>query len=505
MRIRSWAGLMAVGVLLAGCGDFWQSPNNDNTSFSLANSGNIAVAAASTNTNTITVTAGSSFTGTVTLSCAVTTRPSGATSSGDPTCNDFSSSSLDFTTASTSLTSTLTATAGSGTGPYWVTVTGTNDSVAATTKFCIAVGTTSTSSCTSATSGVFYVLNQTTNQIAALSIASGQLTTIGTYSTPTATPLAIAVAPNKAFLYVSTNSGIYLYSIASSGALTLGNSGTRISQDPANSMQVDATNSWLIDTISGIAQVNALAINSTTGELLTSNEIEPSIGLPAATPVQLAISPNDSNSCADCYVFVAMGNGGTEVIHFNPGASSGNPFVSAVNQPLVNSTSGGANTVAVDPNNRLLYIGETNAVSGTQTGGLRVFSISSTAISELTGSPYATAGAGPNSILPSSDGNYVYVANKSVSGSTTDNITSYSVTTSGSTVTGLKSIATMTAGPTGVIGLAEDSTGSFLLAVDFSGSPDLQAFTMTSGTLTSVFTGSTGTDPVGACAIAALP
>jgi len=503
MRIASWVGLMAAATLLAGCGNFWQAPSNSTTSFTLSNSGSIVVAQGSSNTETITVTPGSSFTGTVTLSDTMT-GPSAATSATDPTIT-YSSSSLTFS-STTAQSPTLTVAASSSTpvGAYEVTVTGVSGSVAASTTFCVAVGTT-TSSCTStAASGVFYVLNQTTNQIAALSIASGQLTTIGTYTTPTSTPWAIAVAPNKNFLYVSTNSGIYLYSISSTGALTLGNSGTRISQDQTISMQVDATNTWLVEAVTGTDLLYAININSTTGEPAAANEQEQPFTLSAATPVQLAISPNDSSSCTDCYVFVAMGDGGTEIINFNPSPSGGNPFGAYGNQGLINTSIGGANTVAVDPTNRLLYIGETSATTGTQTGGLRVFKIASNGITELTsaGSPYTTGGTGPNSILPSSDGNYVYVANKSVGGSSSDNISSFSVA---SNATGLTSIGTIAAGPTGVIGLTEDSTGNYLLAVDFSGSPDLQAYSMSSGTLTSVFTGKTGTDPVGAIAIASMP
>jgi hypothetical protein len=50
-----------------------------------------------------------------------------------------------------------------------------------------------------------------------------------------------------------------------------------------------------------------------------------------------------------------------------------------------------------------------------------------------------------------------------------------------------------------------DSTGNYLMAVDSAGSPDLDAYTMSSGTLTSALTGTTGTDPVQAVAIAAAP
>jgi DNA-binding beta-propeller fold protein YncE len=155
----------------------------------------------------------------------------------------------------------------------------------------------------------------------------------------------------------------------------------------------------------------------------------------------------------------------------------------------------------VDPSNRLLYVGETDAFpSATQPGGLRAFTIAATTLTELSGSPYASQGTGPSAIQPTADGNYVYVANEAVSSSSTGNIFSFSVSS-----TALTAINTVAAGPTGQIGLAEDSTGGFLLAVDFAGNPDLEAYSMSAGTLTSVLTSTTGNDPVGAVAIAAAP
>jgi len=509
MAMKSWRWARLLGsaaflvVFVVGCGDFWQAPSGGGTSgtasFSLSNGGNITVSPGATtgNTVTVTVTPSNSFTGTVALTCAVS-APSNATSPAtcvlNPASVSISGTTAEASTLNVSTTSTTT------TGAYQITVTGTSGSVSETTSVCAAVGT-STSSCNSAatTSGVFYVLNQTTDQIVALNITSGALNTIGAYTAPAPLPSALTVAPNGQFLYVSTPDGIYLYTIGSNGALTLGNGGTRISGDPASTMQVDATNSWLVEAISGTTELFAIAINPSTGELAAANEVEQpfKVGLPASTVTQLAISPGDSSSCGDCYVFVAMGSGGTEAIHFNP--SSANPFGSAGTIHPVNSASGD-NAVAVDPTNRLLYIGESDALSGTQSGGLRVFTIATNAVNEIAGSPYTTGGTGSSSILPTSDGNYVYVANQSVSGSSTGSIAGFSVSTSS-----LTSIGTVAAGPTGQLGLAEDSTHSYVLAVDFAGNPDLEAYTIGSGTLTSVLTSATGTGTVGATAIAAAP
>jgi len=100
----------------------------------------------------------------------------------------------------------------------------------------------------------------------------------------------------------------------------------------------------------------------------------------------------------------------------------------------------------------------------------------------------------------------VYVANKAVSGSSTGNISGFSITSTGG-VYSLTSVGTVTAGIS-TQGLAEESTGTYVLAVNAGGSPDLSVFTFdstTAGKLDASTTAATGTDPVEAVAIAAVP
>jgi 6-phosphogluconolactonase (cycloisomerase 2 family) len=362
--------------------------------------------------------------------------------------------------------------------------------------------TTSTGTTTGSSSGTFYVLNQKTSQIAAFSVASGAVKAIsGSPYALSSVPFAMAISPNSGFLYVSTAAGIYLYSIGSTGALTLENNGAAISADPAYTMQVDPSGSWLIEAVSGGGTLNAIPLVSTTGLVATNStggtEQEQTVALPSLFVQQLAISPGNSTTP---YVFVAMGSGGTAAVPFT--ATNTNPF-GTVSTIALKNTAGAANAVAVDPTNRLLYVGETVAVSGTQTGGLRVFSIGST-LAEVTGSPYATGGTGPSSILATAS--YVYVANKAVSGSTDGNITGFAITSTG-TVYSLTSVNTISAGAS-TVGLAEDNTSTYLMAVNSGGTPDLSTFTFdttTAGKLDASVTGATGTDPVTAVAIAALP
>jgi 6-phosphogluconolactonase len=362
----------------------------------------------------------------------------------------------------------------------------------------------SSGSGTNPSSGVFYVLNQKTDQLAGLTFASGASSPTAVSGSPyslSSAPQAIAITPSGSYLYVSTLGGITFYTINSDGSLTASNQ--TISSDPAYSMQVDPSGSWLVEFISGSNVLAALPLDSSTGALSGSAQ---TVNLPASTPKQIAISPSGSTSP---YVFVAMGSGGTAVIPFTSGNSD--PFGS-VSRVTVRNSAGGDNAVAVDPQNPLLYVGETAAASGTQTGGLRVFKIGTSGISEIyTGTtdaagkayPYSTGGTGPSAILVTNG--YVYVANSAVSGSSNGNISGFFINTSGNYY--LTAINTVSTGPQ-TMSIAEDSTDAYILAVNYGGSPDLSTFTFdstTAGQLDAGPTSTTGTDPVGAWSIVAAP
>lgn len=379
-----------------------------------------------------------------------------------------------------------------------------------------------TSNCSTLSSGIFYVLNSNTGQveIAGYSIVSGTLTSVSgsPYSLPSE-PFSIAIAPNKSFLYVGTQSGIFRYTIGSGGALTLGSTTAFYPDTSAASMQVDSTNSWLIDaSASTPAYLYAIPINSADGTRSTTGGV-PQVQLGLIPSIhQLAISPDNNN------IFLALGTVGTAVLPFNSNPGTGNsPLPATVSTSIGVKTSGGsADSVAVDPLNRLFYIGETLAFpasgSNTNTGGLRAFDYSSlggvSTPTDITGSPFASGGLTPVSILPDASGAYVYVANSTVSNgttgdsiSTTGNVSGFTFASSVSpySLTALSSIASTGTTPAA---LTEDSTRTVVLLVNSGGSPDLDVYTFdatTAGMLDSALTASTGTDPVGATAIAPIP
>jgi hypothetical protein len=298
---------------------------------------------------------------------------------------------------------------------------------------------------------------------------------------------------------VSTQSGIYLYTIGSGGALTLAST-TPISTDFAGySMQVDATDSWLVEA-SGSGYLYAIPISPSTGE--TTGTVQ-QISLAGITPRQLAISPDNTK------VFVALNGSGTEVVPFT--ASNSDPLPKSAGTPIAPAGAGGeAISVAVDPTNRLLYIGETLGTSASaNTGVLRAFLYSSLGgtPTEVTGSPFASGGLTPACILPSASGAYVYVANATVSSSSSGAISGYSITASGSSYS-LSSLSITASTGTTPAGLQEDSTGSVVLLVNSGGNPDLEVYSFdatTLGKLDAALSFATGTDPTGALGIAAAP
>ncbi len=359
-----------------------------------------------------------------------------------------------------------------------------------------------TTNCTTVSSGVFYVLNSSAGQvqIAGFSLVKNTLTPVtGSPYTLSSGPYAIAVAPNNSFLYVSTQSGIFLYTIGSGGALTLASATPVFKDFSAYTMQVDATDSWLVEA-SGSGYLYAIPIDPATGKLATAGIVQ-QVPLSLIAPHQLAISPDNKN------VFVALGGTGTVVVPF--AAANANPLPASVGTPIaVKGTGGAAISVAVDPTSRLFYIGEISALSSSgNTGGLRAFLYSSLSgtPTEVTGSPFASAGLTPVSILPSASGAYVYVANATASSSSTGSVSGFAVTATGTTYA-LSALAGTVSTGTTPAGLAEDSTGTVVLLVNSGGNPDLNVYSFdatTPGKLDAALSLSTGTDPVGAKAIAA--
>jgi hypothetical protein len=362
-----------------------------------------------------------------------------------------------------------------------------------------------TTNCTTATSGAFYILDAgTTPQIVGETIVSGALTAIsGSPWALEGSPYSMAIAPNGDFLIVSTTSGVFAYPIAD-GVL---GTAVVVSTDQASAVQVDATDSWLLEAIAGTGGVTigAVPINSTTG---ANNGSEQTVSFTVTNAVvqtnRMVISPDN------LHIFVPLGAGGTIAEPFTAGVTTGsNPLGSKATTIAVANADGSALSVAVDPSTtpRLFYIGETLADSAGTSGGLRVFNYDSlgSTLTQATGSPIASGGLAPNFILPITSGEYVYVADGT--GSTTaGNVTGFSITSNGAT-TPAYTVATDTATAAGIqpIGMAEDSTGTFVFVVGSLGSPYFDSYTFDATTLGQLDSQIVSTTSSGSIGIVAAP
>jgi 6-phosphogluconolactonase (cycloisomerase 2 family) len=345
---------------------------------------------------------------------------------------------------------------------------------------------TSSNGCSSTTSGIFYILNS--NTVSGNKISSGSLTQLSASTLPAGTGNAMAIDPTGTLLYVATTDGIFLYNVGSSGALPT--TPTTISQaGSVAAIQVDPSGKWLLAAYSA-GNLEAFPITSS-GTEDSSRSVQ--VATLAGLPIQMAISPIQTN----VIVAVTLGTTGTQVFPFNSGSSA--PIGGAYSPTIVpwgasTTSAASAKSVAIDPQNRFLYIGEIaafpNSSASTGTGGLRVWGISSTGAKEISGSPYPSGGTGPLAILPESTGDYVYVANW------TGNATGYGfqVATAG-TLTPLTSTFATGSEP---VGLAEDSTDGYVIVVSSQGSPDIDAypFSSSTGSLGSGVTSNIVADPV---------
>jgi len=304
-------------------------------------------------------------------------------------------------------------------------------------------------------------------------------------------------------MIVSTTSGVFAYPITN-GVL---GTAVQVSTDQAYAVQVDTTSSWLLEAIPGTGgvTVGAVPIVTTTGAGNgTEQTASFNVANTALQPGRMVVSGDDA------HIFVSLGAAGTIVVPFNSGVTSGsNPLGSTATTIAVAASGGTALSVAVDPGTtpRLFYIGETLASPAGSAGGLRAFNYSSlgSTLTQATGSPIASGGLAPNFILPDTSGDYVYVANGQGT-SSAGNVNGFSVTSTGTT-TITYSIATDASTAAGVqpLSLAEDSTGTFVIAVGSLGSPYFDAYTFDTTTLGQLDSQLTSSTSAASVAVVAAP
>jgi 6-phosphogluconolactonase (cycloisomerase 2 family) len=324
-------------------------------------------------------------------------------------------------------------------------------------------------------SNYLFVANAGANSVTGFAISStGTLGTLnGSPINFNFAPTSLTVSRDNKYLWVGTVSQIFGFSIGSGGALTALNGGSAIANAFCVDMQTSPDGKWLmvldgsgntIDLFS-IGSDGSLSIGPNGGIGFTVNG--------TMVPKQLRIAPSGS------FVVAAMGTGGELTFNFNT--------TTGVFQYLAQTTPPGTtsdNAIAIDSTGTYVY----EARSGTNPG-LVVNTISSSGLLVPTTSTSYSTGTQPYSVVLDNTGKYVYVANRG------DNtISGWSIGT-GAALTAISGSPFVSG--VAVTSLGADSTGKYIAAAAYSGSPDVTLYgfdTNTAGALTSVATSATGTN-----------
>jgi hypothetical protein len=265
--------------------------------------------------------------------------------------------------------------------------------------------------------------------------------------------------------------GAFLYTIGTGGALTEGNSNNVVYLGPTypKSLAIDSTSSWLIVANNDSTELDALALDATTGVPTSTTPV--SVTLSNASAAQVTISPANNS------VAIAMGTGGTNVFGFSP--SSSTPWGANAKPSLITLLKGSstANAVAYDSTSTYLFVAE--STTSTTADTLRKFTLAT-----LNGEVDYPTGKGPSAILPDASGAYVYVTNQ-----TDNSITGFSI--SAGALTALTDSPFATAKTP--LAIAEDSTKSYVLTVGYGNNPDLWLYSFDATTVGDLDVGTTAT------------
>jgi len=322
--------------------------------------------------------------------------------------------------------------------------------------------------------------NGTTGSISGFTIGTGTLTAVpGSPIAQSFAPVALAVSPNNAFLYMAGPSSISVYAINSDGSLTAKNNGVAIT---VVSIDVSPDGQWLFALDSFQQVLHEYQIDATSGGITPKADVTYDALTGTIAPQMVKVSPTGN------YVFAALGTGGDRIFTLDT-ATGTTTYVSGL--PL-NSTSTSDNALTVDSTGTYLYV----ARGGTN-GGIAVYTIGGGGVlNPISGSPFA-AGNRPFSLAIDKTGKYLYAANR-----TDGTISGYTISTGALTaISGSPFVSGLQVNSLGI-----DPGGTYVLAGANGGNPDLSMYSFdatTPGKLNLATSIATDTDPAGVVAIAA--
>lgn len=342
----------------------------------------------------------------------------------------------------------------------------------------------STGGSTGSTTDFAYVSNSPTGStyVAAYDLTSGALTSIsGSPFNLGIHPVALNITPGNQFLYAASlpgdnNPGIYLFNIASDGALSAASNNPQISDD-VSSMAISPNGGYLFAVSTTGTSMNEYQINSSTGALSLALQISIPIstcsllGTPVSQTCSVTVSPSGQ------FVVVALGTAGDAIFPYSNSSGITSTSFTLIQSGSTQASPSGDFSVVLD-NNNYAYIARTTA--------LAVYAINSS-----TGEPTQQSTAAysntavPRSVVLNSSQDYVFTANEG-----TSTISSYNIQSNGALTQATGSPFT---GPTNVSAIGVDNSGKYMLAAGYNSTNGVQLFSISSGTLSLLTSAATGT------------
>jgi 6-phosphogluconolactonase len=289
--------------------------------------------------------------------------------------------------------------------------------------------------------------------------------------------------PSGKFLYVANpgqeENDISLFTIASNNG-TLTEVLPRTSVAPYASLPqvlvMDPAGGFLYVMNSGSDNISVFSIDSSNGGLTQ-------VGIPTligSQPLNMQLTPSGNF----LYLTTSGGQVGNDgsIVGYSVNAGVLTSLGAAFPSDGINP-----NGLAIDPSGTYLYAANTSSAS------ISIFTIgSSGALSEVPSSPLADTYTAPVNLILDPTGTFLYVANQG-----SNNVAAYSISSS----TGLPTVLT-TSTTTGAFStegnpsfLASDPNGEFLFVGNQGSSAGIEAFEVSSGNLTEIYTYGVGNTP----------
>jgi len=312
---------------------------------------------------------------------------------------------------------------------------------------------------------------------------SGVLTEIAGSPFPAGDGATSAVIhPSGKYLYTANpgvgENDISLFSIASDGVLTEITPRTSVApgaSDPLT-MVMDPGGKYLYVANVLSNNISVFSISSSSGALSQVTGSPFPIG---ASPLNMAISPTGNFLYVTSGVGVSSQSSFGSILGFSVNAGS----LTRISGGQTGSDGQDPTGVAIDPKGAYLYV--TNKGSSS----IAIFAIDATTggLSELSGSPLNDVDQGPVAVIVDPSGDFLYVANQGSS-----NVATYSLSAGFPTVISDSPFASET-DPTF---LAIDPGKKYLFVGNQQpGTPGIQAFGNSAGSLNAIFTYATGNTP----------